>query len=589
MVNKIHCKRILLGVLLRILLSRLVKSYQSVVILLLLLPGIALAAVSARFERNEIRLNETVRLIIESNAVVGSVTPNLEPVKQHFTVIGQSTSQNIRIVNGEQSATRSWQIDLAPISVGSFNISPMQVGSEQTAPMRIAVLPQATDAGNSRDEIFIETELDVDTAWVQQQVLFSIRLFVGIQLLEGSITDPAPTDTVVERLGKDRQYDVSRGNKTYRVVERRYFLFPQKSGELIIPPVRFSGTTQDGIDRSNSFFNNMFNRGRKVRANSAVRKLNVMPPDSSYTGQTWLPAKKLTIVDLGEQPANFKIGEPVTRKIQLQALGLTGEQLPEIPVLESDGLRLYPDQTISESQRDGDNMIGISHRNIALIPDKPGSLTLPEIAIPWWNTLTNTQELTVLSERTIDVLPVAGQSVTEFASSSQPNVETTGSNGGTVNQRSNTTSDVDTRLWRWLAAGSFGLWLISALLVLVWWRRSVGRSRISDQHEDDIAVTELKKQLISACRQNDAHGARSVLHRWSAAQFGDAGGFHRYLQRSDNHFLRQLVSQLDGALYGTGGKTEWRGEALLKAITGMQPSQSVRGTTDGLPTLYPVA
>ena len=53
-------------------------------------------------------------------------------------------------------------------------------------------------------------------------------------------------DAVVERLGEDRRFSASLGDQTYQVIERDYAIFPEKSGELYIPPVQFRGRVASG-------------------------------------------------------------------------------------------------------------------------------------------------------------------------------------------------------------------------------------------------------------------------------------------------------------------------------------------------------
>ena len=218
-------------------------------ILISVVPMVSYSEVTAKLEREEMRINETVRLLIESNTA-GESQPDLSALERHFRIIGRSSGQNISIVNGKQSVVRRWTIELEPKSVGSFSLDPISLGSEQSNRLRIAILPAAKTA-SSGAEVFIEVETDADSVYVQQQLLLSVKLLLRTRLLDGSLSDPEPDDAIVRRVGQDIRYETQRANTTYSVFERRYAIFPQKSGELKIPPFLFQGLAQGvmfGVD-----------------------------------------------------------------------------------------------------------------------------------------------------------------------------------------------------------------------------------------------------------------------------------------------------------------------------------------------------
>ena len=63
--------------------------------------------------------------------------------------------------------------------------------------------------------------------------------------------------------------------------------FPQKSGSLTIPPVRFQGTMQDGRQRG------LFRQGRPYSTSSNALELTIQKP--AYTDAYWLPADNVTV------------------------------------------------------------------------------------------------------------------------------------------------------------------------------------------------------------------------------------------------------------------------------------------------------
>ena len=89
------------------------------------------------------------------------------------------------------------------------------------------------------------------------------------------------------------------------------------------------------------------------------------------------------------EPAQFKVGEPITRTITLTAAGLSEEQLPEITMTMPQGLKVYPDQAELHTGLNNERLVSQKVVNFAIVASKAGEYQLPEITINWWNTITN--------------------------------------------------------------------------------------------------------------------------------------------------------------------------------------------------------
>ncbi len=521
----------------------------------------AWAAVTAKFDRDTIRINETARLQVQSDDISAAGEPDLSGLSEHFRILGQSSGQNISIVNGQQSATRTWTLELEPKSVGSFSIDPIAVGNQSTGPMRISVLPETSSPPGVSD-VFIEVEADTDAVYVQQQLRVTARIFVGVPVVDASVSDPAPDNAVVRRLGADRNYTTQRGGRDYRVFERRYAVFPQASGPLEIPPLRFQGVV-DETGLGGRGFGSLFNRGKRVRARSNAVGVMVNPPVSLEPGDTWLPAQQLTIHDLSEPVDSFRVGEPVTLKLQLQAQGLTAEQLPEIELPQTDGLRLYPDQAEKETLDDENNVVGILLNRIALIPQQAGELVIPGVTLRWWNVHTDAQETATLPPRTVQVTPAAAGSnaATESPAPSPINLSNDVASDDTA-----TIVTEASGFWKWLAITSMSLWVVTVSLILFRLRRnrSFPQKPAVDSGAQESAT---RHALKAACRSDDAATASRLLREWGRHRWQREVTLDELGGLTGDSALTQAVEQLNRHLYAqSGGDTDWSGESLWAAL-----------------------
>jgi hypothetical protein len=367
-------------------------------IALVLMPLLAAAAPRAWLDRDSVRLGETVTLNVETDAR-GAGEPDFSVLDAQFRRLGTSSSTQLSYSNGRQSARTLWAVALEPRAEGTIAIPSFTVGAETTEPLVLNVLPMpAGGSAAAGDDVFLEIDAEPASPYVQQQVRYTVRLYYAVTLLEGQLQEPQTTGAQVRRLGQDVNYNKTIGDRRYSVVERRYALVPEASGRLEIPGPQFAGRAL----RSGSY-GSMLGANSVLNARGNAVTLDVRPrPAGAKT--PWLPARALELSDeSGETPAELQVGEPLTLTLRLHAQGLSAEQLPELTLPAIDGAEVYPDQETPQTRDDGEWLRGERVRKFALVPTRPGTLTLPEVAIDWWNVGTDQAERAVLPARTFTV------------------------------------------------------------------------------------------------------------------------------------------------------------------------------------------
>ncbi len=184
-------------------------------------------------------------------------------------------------------------------------------------------------------------------------------------------------DAVVQPLGEIKHYRTQLNGLSYDVFERQSLVFPQTSGEMVIPGPIYNGEISNGRWRG----------GRPIRLSHPPIHLPVLPKPASYPDGTWLPATDIKLDYKWQGDVNkLKVGEPITLELSLTAKGLTSAQLPNLELLKVNNLKFYPDQAQTTDNTTDKGVIGKRTQSIAIVPTKSGSITLPEIRIPWWNT-----------------------------------------------------------------------------------------------------------------------------------------------------------------------------------------------------------
>ena len=383
----------------------MMKRILVILVLLGALVPLQVFADSARawLDRDTMQLGETVTLNIEVDGGT-STAPDFSVLDNDFKSLGTQSSRQFSMTNGQATAKTIWAIGLEPKRAGTLEIPALAVGSASTTPLRLTVLPAAVGGqGKAGDNVYVEVSAEPLTPYVQQQVRYVVKLYYAVDLTEGALDEPVADGVVVQKLGRDRQYNAVVGERRYNVLERRYALIAERSGRLTMPPLAFRGSTLDSADPTG-----FFRRGRAISARSDAVELDVRAKPAEWGAAPWLPAASFTISDETSLPDEVPVGEPITRTVRLRAQGLGFEQLPELAFEAPPGSEIYPDKPDTQTRDDGSWLFGERTRKFAVVATQPGKLVLPAMQVDWWDTTQDRRVTAVLPAHEINVVAAAG-------------------------------------------------------------------------------------------------------------------------------------------------------------------------------------
>ncbi|HUD42086.1 MAG TPA: BatD family protein [Dokdonella sp.] len=545
----------------------------------------ALAAddgVRAWLDRDTMHLGESVTLNVESQGGAAG-QPDFSVLDRDFRQLGTQSSRQVNIVNGTTVIKTLWAVALEPKQEGVLTVPPVAVGSARTEPLTLTVLPQPTGAqGRPGDDLFIEVSADPLAPYVQQQIRYTVKLYFAFDLTDGNLAEPKADGLVVQRLGQDRRYVASIGDRRYHVVERHYALIPEASGTLRIAALVFRGSALDPRDPTG-----FFNRGRAVSASSDAVEFNVRPRPDGWGTDPWLPAVDLTLADETDLPAEVRVGDPVTRTVRMKAQGLGYEQLPELDFPPLAGAEIYPDKSQVVTRDDGTWLFGERVRKFAVVPTQPGRLELPEIRLRWWNTATGEEAIAVLPARVVQVLPAAANAAAPPAAGAAAPALPAPADAPPPP----TTAPVETplpslRLWQALAAAGFALWL--ATLALWAWRsrRRGGARAVPGPNEDGSAA---RSRFLRAAALGELAGAERSLIAWARTERPQLRNVGELIAALGDEAQREALLALQRARYagasadGLGGRLE---RAFRDGLRWAAAPSALRAAS-ALPALYP--
>ena len=538
------------------------------VLLLLLccwtLPAHALGLV-ASVDRDQLNSGETVELTLESSDATLFGKPDLTPLDTLFEVRGTRQVNHLTNLSDDNKATTRWIITLQPKQSGTVIIPPLQVGDYHSQPISLTVSP-SSNRENELAPVFIESSLDQPSVYVQAQSLLTLRIYHSVALYDDSSLTPLHlSDAIVEQLGESRTYEKMINGVRHGVIEVRYGIYPQHSGQLIIPAQTFSATQVDS-QQATAPAPLGPKPGKMIHVTSAEIPLEVKPKPADYPATAaWLPARSLSMSETwNPEPDHCQVGDSLTRTLTLKAEGLSSAQLPALPATDVNGLRRYPDLPQLSNQISENGLIGSREEREALVPTRVGQVELPAVEVVWWNTHEDRLERSYLPARTLQVADNPSLAV-DTPISSEPLA----------------VSD-DSTLWRWQLS-TLILALTSLLGFGLWWRART-QPAILRAAQTGPSPRTLLDDLKRACLANDPQATRQALDAWARQQPETLAEMAaRFVLLSD------ALDGLNGALYSETGQ-HWQGEELWKAIRSIpaaEREQDAGSDTSSLPPLYP--
>ncbi|MET4616111.1 hypothetical protein ABIA71_001686 [Stenotrophomonas sp. 2619] len=545
--------------------------------LLLAASSWAHAQTRAWLDREQISDGDTVTLNIESDA---GGTPDYTPLRADFELSGQTSSRQMQWGTGGTSARNLYAVALSPRRTGTLQIPALQVGANRTAPLLLQVgastAAPAAVPGNAA--VFMETEVDDLTPYVQQSVGVVVRLYYASQLVSGELLLDTPAGASMQRVGEDRSLVREVNGRRYNLVERRFLLIPERSGPLQLPAAQFNGRAAGG------FFDDMFGGDGRLRATAPARTLQVQPQPAN-AAQPWLPLHDLRL-RYTAAPTQARAGEAATVVVEAVAQGATRAQFPELPALD-----VGPDaQVFAEPAQFDETFNGNTPqlkltRRYSIVPRTPGTLRVPGPSMPWWDVKAGEARTASLPALTLQVAAAGAGS----AAAAVP-VDTQSALPGEAPPASNAlplaAPSASVRPWGWIAAaaGFAVLWLLT-----LWWGwRRVQRGQVTVAPQPGppgsppVAVSraELRRAL-------ESQGLDEIIAL--LAGMGGVVGLEALLARLADPVQREALLAMQRVRWsGQGGDVAAARQALRRAFhDGPHWQAAAVAENNGLAPLYP--
>ena len=367
--------------------------------------------------------------------------PDLSVLEKDFQIIGEQSSSVQKIINGNSYFSTVWDLTLNPTSANAATIPSIEIqtgqGVAHTEPVSIQAnlsrpssnLAAKVPSTSPENGISFTAQLGQSQVYKNERIPLTYRLLSNRSLTNLQLDNLEMKDAIIERKGDPTLSREIINGREQNILRASYLVTPLKEGVLVIPPLKahaqiaearaaaprsrfeslfggddsdpFAGmrAMMDRFDQDSDLLSG-FAQMKNITIASSQVALNVLPPVAGVS--PWLPAEQLRISQAwsGGTP---RVGEPLTRTVTTEAMGLAPSQIPsfeEQMKLGSD-YKVYSDQPqLSEKQIHG-RTVSIKTEVFTIIPQKAQAIKLPDLKLTWWNTLT----------RSIDIANAPGQTL----------------------------------------------------------------------------------------------------------------------------------------------------------------------------------
>jgi len=314
------------------------------------------------------------------------VPPDFKGIR---VVAGPSELRSAGFVNGKSYSRQAWAYELEAGAPGTYTIGSAiaQTGNQtlRTQPLIIRVgkakpVKNKKPAPGSDNRLFLSAELDRETAWVGQQVLYQIKLYTQVGISEYDILElPQPEGIFTRerrRFDTRVQYQTLRGKKYAVRILYEMALFPQQAGALQIGPAH----VRVGVETSGSRLRSLLGSAPMLLQTPPVA-LNVTPlPDPApekFTGgvgtYTWTVSADKT---------SLSTDDALTLTVSIEGNGDSRRfsnprfNLPE-------GLEGFEPKALEQEEYEtGEQFVHACKLEYVVLPKQPGTYTLlPEMVV----------------------------------------------------------------------------------------------------------------------------------------------------------------------------------------------------------------
>ncbi len=366
----------------------------------------------AEVDRSSVSVNEQLMLSVTVRGEIGNVPEPTLPNLSDFSILSRSQSQNIEIVNFQTTASTSYQYILQPRKTGTLVIAPVTLDYDgrtyKTAPISVVVsisggsampapnsphqhqpfpptLPSMQPPANfpssfptislpfdDSSNISAFATVDKKTAYVNEQIILTVHFYYPAGTsVERRFLPPTNAGFLTEEITPTQKRTVTHQGRQYVVEDIMFAMYPIQSGtSLTIGGVTINYQVRD-----------FFHSQDTIKTDPLyIDVLNLPGGAPSGFSQAVGTYQAEASLDKTETPMD----EPVTLTVKITGEGNVSTL--DFPLQNMEGFKKFDTTETHRLIWDGAHVVGEKIFKTVLVPQKTGTISLPELPFTYFDT-----------------------------------------------------------------------------------------------------------------------------------------------------------------------------------------------------------
>ena len=553
-------------------------------------------SVSLTLDRKEATLSDSIRMVVGVSGAKRCDAPPVIDGLDRFRVTQGGSSSRVEIINGTIRSGIDYTYYLTPSQSGTFQVGPatVQVDGEafQSKTAQLTVGKGTSSDSPARGPIFLTATLSSNKAYVEEQVLYTLRLYLRTRVSNISLQLPEQDHLTFQQLDKPREYQGVLDGHPCQIVEATYAIMVLKEGDHLIQPARMDMTSHGSGQQSrrgifdDPFFSDPFFRtGRPVSVSSDPLELKVvsLPTQGKPKNFSGLVGSFTIASELA--PPKVRAGESATLTVQVSGRGNV-HRIPDLKLPSIDSMKIYADQPVFAAAHDLNGLAGAKTMKWAIVPELPGDYQIPPVSISFFDPKAGEYQVLKSPAHSLAVIPGKGKMIMVEAEGEKEEgtqrleKEEIREIGHDILPLHASFKDLETRSWT--RNGGLFLWALLLLPPLVYASTFVGW-RLKQRSLQTIPAQRAKRaarHLIRKCRhcgETDPEGLSRMVRDYFNDRFGltlasltpeDAAGIltSKGVRKETAGSLRDAMGRIENAIYAGKGQVA---DGIGQEITGI--------------------
>lgn len=266
----------------------------------------------------------------------------------------------------------------------------------------------AAQDNNVKAAVTISIQQDQDI-WAGQQVTLDLDLkTTGFSFSNSHFNLPEvpgaflmQTDTTTVKMTENTD------GQSWQIIRYPLALYPQKAGQLVIPPIAVRFSTSAGFGSTE----------RAFEFQTKPLQLSINSPPGLKEGDLVITTTSFEL-DYQWQPESgaAQTGDAFTLTVTRRANDISAMMLPPLPVFHAEGLAAYPQAPELNDKTNRGDLTGERIDRMIWVAEKPGTYDIPGIRFQWWDPGSHELKQQIIPGLSLDILPAPVDQVSAGAS-----------------------------------------------------------------------------------------------------------------------------------------------------------------------------